>query len=274
MNYIELEIAIPNNNQGIIDIVTAFLSNINFESFYEKESKLYAYINEKDFDSSLTKEILENYNLKFEKKIVAQQNWNKEWEQNFQPIIIDNILTIKSSYHDININTTHCITIDPKMSFGTGHHATTYLMCKLIAENNFNGKKVLDFGCGTGVLAIYASILGAAEVVAVDIDEWAFNNSIENKTINKVENIKVIQGDIANVPNQIYDIIFANINLNVLKKDIPLLNKLMKPNSIILLSGFLENEYKQIEAIAKTCNFSLINLLVKDEWTALSFIKK
>jgi ribosomal protein L11 methyltransferase len=189
------------------------------------------------------------YQVKFETKIIAQQNWNEEWEKNFDPTVVENLLAIKAPFHHQVFNTTHTIIIEPKMSFGTGHHATTWMMCKLMADFDFAEASVLDYGCGTGILAIYAGMLGASDIIAVDIDEWAYENTIENAERNNVSGITAIRGDINSVPERKYDFVFANINLNVLKKDIPFLASCMNKASIIFFSGFLNNELPQIEKV-------------------------
>jgi ribosomal protein L11 methyltransferase len=217
--------------------------------------------------------LLDAYNLKFEIKIIEQQNWNAEWEKNFSPIVIDNILAIKAPFHSEKFDTQDTIIIEPKMSFGTGHHATTHMMCKLISEYDFSESVVLDMGCGTGILAIYASMLGAAAVTAIDIDEWSYENTIENAERNNITNIATIRGDVKVIPDLKYDFIFANINLNVLKNDMSVYVKYMHKDSILLLSGFFAAEIPQIESVCKNNGLLFVKFIEMDSWTACVFNK-
>jgi len=268
MNYIELSVNIPEEKSALSDIIIAFLAEQGFESFSEEKNLLLAYITEDVYDEESARMLLKDYDLSFNTKIIPQQNWNEEWEKNFDPTIIDNLLTIKAPFHHEDFHTIHTIIIEPKMSFGTGHHATTHMMCKLIAEYEYAEAKVLDYGCGTGILAIYASILGASDVIAVDIDEWAYENTIENAEKNQVFNITAIKGDIKSVPESKYDFIFANINLNILKKDIPVLSNYMNKGAVLFLSGFLINELPQIEKVGLDNGLLFVKNIERDNWTA------
>lgn len=268
MDYIEIKFDLNYQDRNLNDILVAILSDIGFEGFFEENGFLMAYIPEPNFDLNSLSEVIEPYSLEFEKNIIKQKNWNEEWEKNFDPIVIDDILAILAPFHSQTFNTKYKIFIEPKMSFGTGHHATTYMLCKMMPSYDFNNKKVLDFGCGTGILAIYASHLGASEIVAIDVDEWAYENTLENVQRNFINNISVYHGDINKVPSNKYDIILANINLNVLKKDIPVLSLLMKKNSLIFLSGFLSNELNQIVEVCKNCGLDFVNGMEKDLWYA------
>ncbi len=274
MNYIELKISIPENKEYIKEVVTAFLAEYGYESFTEKENNLFAYITLEDFDKNKSSELMESYSLEYSFREIQQQNWNKEWETHYQPIVIENILSIKAPFHNQDFNTKHTIIIEPKMSFGTGHHATTYMMCQLMEKYDFAGKNVLDMGCGTGVLAIYSSILGAKNIVAIDIDQWAYENTVENVNRNNIHNIIAIKGNVDNIPQEKYDIILANINLNILKNDIPQYQKHLNKNGIILFSGFF---YTELDQIVQTCsdnNLKFIENITKEDWTACLFRKE
>lgn len=273
MNYIEIVISVPEEKSALSEVVVAFLAEQGFESFCEEKDKLLAYISEDNYNEEMTKMLMSAYGMDFSKNLIQQKNWNEEWEKNFEPICIDNILTIKAPFHKQQFDTTHTIIIEPKMSFGTGHHATTYMMCKLMSEFDMSESQVLDYGSGTGILSIYAANLGAYNIVAIDVDEWAYENSKENTIKNKVSNITVLRGDIKNVPELKYDFIFANINLNVLLKDIPVLAQHMNKGSILFLSGFLINE---VTIIAKSCKehgLILVRKIEKDNWSACVFNK-
>lgn len=273
MNYIEVVINIPEEKAALSEIVVAFLAEQGYESFSEEREKLLAYVSEDVFDADNTDMLMKAYNLTYTVNIIAQQNWNEEWEKNFDPTVIDDILTIKAPFHSQEFNTVHTIIIEPKMSFGTGHHATTHMMCKLMSEYDFSESRVLDYGCGTGILAIYASILGASDIIAVDIDEWSYENTVENAHKNGIANITAIRGDIKSVPELKYDFIFANINLNVLKKDIPVLSGYMNKGSVLFLSGFLINELPQIEKVCSDNGLLFVKNMEKDNWAGCIFNK-
>jgi len=274
MNYLEIVIDIPEEKSALSEVLVAFLAEQGYESFCEENNRLLAYISENDYNEKNTKMLMNAYGFSFSKKIIYQKNWNEEWERNFDPITIDDHLTIKARFHKQEFDTVHTIIIEPKMSFGTGHHATTFMMCKLMSTYDMAESQVLDFGCGTGVLAIYASLLGASNVTAIDIDEWAYENSIENTKTNKISNVSVLRGDINNVPDVKYDFVLANINLNVLVHDIPFLAKNMNCDSLMFLSGFLVNELKIIEKCCSESGLILVKTMEKDNWSACVFNKK
>lgn len=273
MNYIEVSVKIPDNRKELSEILVAFLAEQGFESFSEENSILYSYIVEEDFNQQELKSLMSEYDIDYSLKIIPQQNWNEEWEKNFEPIIIEKELAIKAPFHSENFDTGYIIEIEPKMSFGTGHHATTYMMCKLISDFDFTGKKVLDMGCGTGILGIYASMKGAKDITAIDIDEWAYENSVENAERNNIKNFETIKGDVNSIPDKKYDFIFANINLNILKKDIPTYSRYMNTGSHLFLSGFFNSELPQITEICKANNLEYIKSIEKESWNASIFRK-
>lgn len=273
MNYLEVKVIIPEEKEALSEILIAFMAEQGFESFSEERGFLLAYITEDLYQPEETGMLMTAYGVNFETKIIPQQNWNEEWEKNFDPTVVENLLSIKAPFHNQDFNTAHTIIIEPKMSFGTGHHATTWMMCRLMADFDFAEASVLDYGCGTGILAIYAAMLGASDIIAVDIDEWAYENTIENAERNNVSGIFAIRGDINSVPERKYDFIFANINLNVLKKDIPFLASCMNKGSVIFFSGFLNNELPQIEKACADNGLFFVKDLQKDNWTACIFKK-
>ncbi len=273
MNYLELSIEIPRSNPSLSDILVAFLAEQNFDSFSEENGKLLAYVAEDKYVKTDVDEILAQFGVASSVKVIPQENWNKQWEENFSPIVVDENLAIKAPFHSETFNTKHTIVIEPKMSFGTGHHATTSMMCRLIAELDLKGKTGLDMGCGTGILAIYASILGASKIYAIDIDEWAYENTEENAVRNGVGNIIASQGDVGDIPEVDYDFVFANINLNILKKQIPTYARLMKKNAVLLLSGFFLTEIDQIKQVCADCGLTFAKCISEEEWTACVFEK-
>lgn len=267
--FIRVEIAI--NSQEESDIYMANLSGLDFYAFEQTEKFLIAYIKKGDFHENKWKEILENdivYNL----ITIDDKNWNEEWERSFQPVYINDFAGIRASFHEPLQNIKHEIIITPKMSFGTGHHATTHLMIAQMEQMNFKDKRVLDFGTGTGVLAILAEKLSAAEVIAIDNDEWSINNAIENVEINNCRKINVQNKSTLNDLNA-QNIILANINLNVLTANAQKISSIAISASLLLLSGFfVENE----AALLNT--FSAFGFIKKSErhlggWSSLLLYK-
>lgn len=271
MNYIEVSIDTACLPEILPEILIANLSEIGFESFVEESGQLKAYISEKDFSKSETDNLLSPYFVGYEIKPIQAKNWNKAWEESFQPVLISEKLSIRAPFHAKNPLATIEIIIEPKMSFGTGHHETTSMMCELILKKQFNGKSILDMGCGTGILAILAAKLKAADITAIDNDEWAYNNTIENIELNNAQQIVAIQGDAASIPGKKFDAIFANINLNILTNDIPTYARYLKKNGALFLSGFYEDDMEQILKVCTAGKLGLKDKLVKQQWVACVF---
>ncbi len=276
MNYIELRCKINPYSSEVAEILMAELSNFPFESFVENETELLAYIKEEDWSEDILSSLYiaknKEFSIEFSHKSIEQQNWNKTWEENyFQPILIDNKCVIKSSFHNDFPDVDYVINIDPKMAFGTGHHQTTSLIIEEILKLNFEDKSVLDMGCGTGVLAILSAMKSADYIRAVDFDIWSYNNTIENIKLNKTDKIEVLHGDVSVLDAKKYDVIFANINKNVLLADIPEYAKRMNKNGLLLLSGFYENDFDDINKIATNCQLQLVKKTSKDKWQMLEY---
>ncbi len=225
MNYISYKFILKSevlSNQIASEILIAELGDVGFESFTENENGITAYIQKKDWHDNIlndihllqSKEVSITYNL----EEIEQVNWNSEWEKNFEPIQVDNLVSIRAPFHK-DPHLKYDIVIEPKMSFGTGHHETTHLMMQHLIQLNLNGKTVLDMGCGTGILAIFAEMKGAIKLDAVDIDNWCYQNSIENVKRNNCKLIDVFEGDVNLLNNKNYDVIIANINRNILLQD-------------------------------------------------------
>lgn len=279
MDYIELICSISSENvQEINDILIAQLNEIGYESYDESEDGLHAYILEKFFDLEKVKELqvnqIPNVSIKYSYSTIKTQNWNQVWEKNFEPIIVEDQCLIRAPFHTNTPKTAYEIIIEPKMSFGTGHHETTYLMLKTMLEMDFNDKNVLDMGCGTGVLAIMACLKGAKEITAIDIDEWAYNNTLENIEKNNCSHIKVIQGDAGLLQNQQFDVIIANINRNILMDDIKHYTKVLKQDGTLLLSGLYQRDLDMIKKEALENNIEYISHYEKHDWVAAKFYKK
>ena len=279
MDYIELICKISADNiQEIAGILTAELNEIGYESYDETDHGLNAYILEKFFDIKKVKQLQINtipgVSIDYTYEVIKTQNWNEVWEKNFEPILIEDQCLIRAPFHKDIPKTKFEIVIEPKMSFGTGHHETTYLMLKTMLDLDLDGKIVLDMGCGTGVLAILASLKGAVDITAIDIDEWAYNNTLENIERNNCPNIKVFQGDASLLTNQKFDIIIANINRNILMDDIKHYSKVLKQNGTLLLSGLYDEDLAMIKEEAAEHDIEYVNHLVMHNWVAAEFYKK
>ena len=259
------------------DILIAELGYVGFESFVENETGVTAFIQEPDWNEAILSpvELLHSseYDISFKKEIIAQVNWNAEWEKNFNPIIVDGMCTVRAPFHEVP-GTTYDIIIEPKMSFGTGHHETTHMMIQHLLRLSLDGKDVLDMGCGTGVLAILASLKGAASLDAIDIDEWCYLNTKENIERNKCTNINVFQGDASVLGERSYDLIIANINRNILLNDIPTYISILNKGGVLLLSGFYEVDLDLISQCCITHGLEFTLKLNRNNWIAVHYDKK
>ncbi len=268
-NFFKIEIKISSSEEG--DILVAGLSEIEFYAFEQQEDTLLAYIKEENFNEERLNEILyENQN--YNKTIIEDENWNEQWESGFEPVVISNFAAIRAHFHQQVKNVKHDIIITPKMSFGTGHHATTFLMVSMMERLNFVNKSVIDFGTGTGVLAILSEKLGAKEITAIDNDEWSINNAIENINANHCKKILVEKrGDLTGIHT--IDIMLANINLNVLTSASSTIAGVVKPGGFILTSGYLINDENAMENIFHENNFIKKSVIQKEGWLSMLFEK-
>lgn len=275
MNYIEYQFDIqPKEPFG--EILTAFLADLEFESFVETDNGISAYVRTDLDDESGVQQIiddLKDVTIRYTKKEIIQQNWNEEWESNFHPILVADQCYIRAEFHESKPEIPYEVIIQPKMAFGTGHHETTHLMVEYILETEFEGKDVLDMGCGTSILGILAKMKGANYVEAIDFDQWAVDNSIENAERNKVElNIKL--GDSSSLDEKAFDIILANINKNVLMRDIPnYVKNLNFAEGELILSGLMTEDFDDIKSLCESLGLKFINKKQRNEWIALKFIK-
>jgi ribosomal protein L11 methyltransferase len=258
------------------EILIAELGFSGFESFVETPEGVIAYIQEVDhFDAILDDiQILNSkkFNISFEFEPIAQTNWNAEWEKNFNPIIVEDRCAIRAPFHEA-FNVEYDIVIEPKMSFGTGHHETTYMMIQHILATDFTNKSVLDMGCGTGLLAILAEKKGATAIEAIDIDNWCYLNSLENVTRNGCKHITVLEGDASLLSGKQYDIIIANINRNILLTDLSTYVTCLNEKGSLFLSGFYDSDCELIETTCNQLNLKLENTLMRNHWVALKFVK-
>ncbi len=253
------------------EILMAELIEIGFDSFTEENDGILAYIQKDIFSEEQLEKVgilhREDIQISFTYQEMPNINWNEEWEKNFSPINVEDKVLIRAEFHDPD-PTMHEIVIQPKMSFGTGHHPTTHLMIQQMLEMDFEGKKVLDMGCGTSVLAIFAKQKGAAEVTAIDIDEWSVENSIENAQRNGVE-LKISKGTAENLGNEMFDIILANINRNILISDIPAYVSVLNNGGKLLLSGLCFFDVNDILEVCTSQGLILENKQQREEWISL-----
>ncbi|MCL4152991.1 UNVERIFIED_CONTAM: hypothetical protein GTU68_028847, partial [Idotea baltica] len=202
---------------------------------------------------------------------IEQVNWNSEWEKNFTPIEVDELVSIRAPFHP-NPNLKYDIVIEPKMSFGTGHHETTHMMVQHLLKMDLTNKKVLDMGCGTGILAILAEMKGATPLDAIDIDNWCYLNSIENVERNNCKHISVYEGDASLLINKKYDVIIANINRNILLNDIKIYADCLNAGGVLLLSGFYQEDIPIIDAEVSKFNMKLEEFIERNNWVALKYL--
>ena len=261
--------------QPTSDILIAELGEVGFESFVEDETGVLAYIQKEDWSIDILNaiNILNNPNFEINHtyKEIEQENWNATWEQNFQPIIVDDMCMIRAPFHEKS-NATYDIVIEPKMSFGTGHHETTHMMIQHLLDLNLENSSVLDMGSGTGVLAILSALRGATTVDAIDVDNWCYLNAKENVERNNVDFINVYEGDASLLKDQKYDLIIANINRNILLVDIPKYLGCLKQDGVLLLSGFYTEDLSLITQKCLDVGLRFEKNLEKNNWVAAKYV--
>lgn len=256
------------------DILTAEMGYLEFDSFVETELGFEAYITEDKFSHPALQTLFNDYRKQtriwYELKTIPKVNWNEEWEKNYDPILVDDKIYVRATFHDAKPEYPYEIVVNPKMSFGTGHHETTHQLLALQLEVDHKDKKVLDVGSGTGILSIMAAKLGASSVGATDIDEWCIENSIKNFELNSVTPAFVEKGVIRalNLKDQ-YDIVLANINTNVLLDEIPVYETLVVENGYLLLSGFYETDLPQILDLTTRHNLKEVKHTTRKNWVGL-----
>lgn len=255
----------------ITDIIIAELQH-KAEGFEETENGLKVTFLKENYTAEEVAELASTYQLQYETEEIAAQNWNALWESNFSPVIVDDFVGIRASFHEPMQHVQHEIVITPKMSFGTGHHATTHLMMQQMRKISFPGKSVFDFGTGTGVLAILAHRLGAASLYANDIDEWSILNARENFDRNNATGIRLVQSDSA-MMGESFDIILANINRNVLLDNMKDLSSQLNTDGQLILSGILEEDFTIIRETAEKNQLKLSEKNARHNWLCLSFHK-
>ena len=258
------------------EILIAELGEKAFESFIETETGISAYVQKDLWSENILEDIqiLDNseFNISYTFEEIEQVNWNEEWEKNFEAIEVDGKCHVRAPFHE-KTNAEYDIVIEPKMSFGTGHHETTHMMIQHILETDFTNKKTLDMGCGTAILAILAEMKGAQPIDAIDIDNWCYLNSIENAERNNCKHISVYEGDASLLSGKKYDIIIANINRNILLNDMQQYVDCLNTNGILFLSGFYTEDIPVISESCTSKGLTYVKQFERNNWVALKFVK-
>ena len=273
--YTTVQVTCPPN---LVDLLIAELAERDYDGFLETDRGFETYRTAEAFDEAQLQKVLDRYRplgeLGYTTQTVAEQNWNEEWEKNFEPITVEDQCLVRASFHAADPAYPYQIVINPKMSFGTGHHATTYLMLREQLRIDHHGKRVMDAGCGTGILSIMAQQRGAAAVLAFDTDSWAVENSRENFELNQASAIQLFQGTVADVtPSELFDIILANINRNVLLDEMAHYVRHLAPNGALLLSGFYEEDLPLLRKATTAQGLTEARTDSRDRWTVLLVVK-
>lgn len=277
MIYTKVSFSLNPDNEINREILVAVLGMSEFESFNETDEAVEAFWPGESFAPELISESIAElgFTTELTHEIIPDQNWNEVWEKNyFKPLLIAEKCLVRAPFHTEYPEAEYEIVIEPNMAFGTGNHETTSLMAEEILKQDMQGKTVLDMGCGTGILAILASMRGAEKLTAIDIDSWAFEGTVENARVNNIRNIEAHLGDASLLTNQQYDVIFANIQKNIVTRDMPAYCQVLKPGGIILFSGFYNNDVADVNKVAESLGLQQIGLKEKNNWVVNTYIKK
>lgn len=251
------------------ELLIALLAAEGFEGFEEGEETLQAFIPSEDFNQEIVSNICKESDVSYSISVINEQNWNAVWESEFEPVLIDDFAAVRASFHEPIPQVKYEIVITPKMSFGTGHHATTYMMITQMARLNFTGKKVFDFGTGTAVLAVLAEKMGATDIVGIDNDQWSIVNAEENIAANNCKHIKILQKDEADMGTA-FDIILANINKHILLANMPVLAKQLISGGTLILSGLLEEDEEDITQSIEQQGLTKIETVKRSRWICIA----
>jgi len=269
-----IQVSIDVADEAIKDMMIAELADLGFDGFEETETGLLSYIALAGFDGELTsglEELVNRYGLTYTSNAIDKQNWNALWESNFEPVLVDDFVGVRANFHDsFNGGVEHDIIITPKMSFGTGHHGTTYSVMQLMRGIDFANKSVFDFGTGTGLLAILAHKLGAVDILAVDNDDWCIENASENIVVNNTQSIEIHKVDNAKL-NKKFNIIIANINKNIILDNLAFLAEATVPGGVVLLSGLLVEDEPEIESACAALGWKHQETRTRNNWIALHY---
>ena len=273
MNYIEYDFTVSPTEMGA-EILMAELAEVGFDSFEDTPTGIKAYIPKDSWNEHILQDIylLSNpeFTISYQITEIEQVNWNEEWEKNFSPIIVEDLCTVRANFHPVP-NTRYDIVITPKMSFGTGHHETTYMMLQQLLPLSLEGAKVLDMGCGTGILAIMAALRGAHDITAIDIDPWCVENATENVQQNNCSFITIKEGDVSLIAGEQYNLILANINRNILLSDIPAYTQALLPQGLLLVSGFYEEDLPAIKEKCQKVGLTYLSHIERNRWVSAKF---
>lgn len=275
MDYLEFDFKVT-PKQPWTDILVTELAEVGFESFVEQPEGTQAYIQANVFNEETLKQIsvlsMPEVTVAYTQKIIPSQNWNETWESAFEPIEINEKCWIRAPFHSVD-NRPYDVLISPQMAFGTGHHETTFLISQTLFNIPLKNKTVLDMGCGTGVLALLAEKLGALNVLAIDIDEYAYENTVLNLSLNESKNITVKKGDASAIGNQQFEIIIANINKNILMNDLQTYAQAMLPKAQLFLSGFFKTDVEELTYCAQKVGLQFVNSVQKNDWAMIQLQK-
>lgn len=273
MNYIEYDFTVSPLEMGS-EILIAELAEVGFDSFEDTPTGIKAYIPKDSWNEHILQDIylLSNpeFTISYQITEIEQVNWNEEWEKNFSPIVVEDLCTVRANFHSVP-NTRYDIVITPKMSFGTGHHETTYMMLQQLLPLSLEGAKVLDMGCGTGILAIMAALRGAHDITAIDIDPWCVENATENVQQNDCSFITIKEGDVSLIAGEQYNLILANINRNILLSDIPAYTQALLPQGLLLVSGFYEEDLPAIKEKCQEVGLTYLRHIERNRWVSAKF---
>ena len=273
MNYIEYNFTVSPTEMGA-EILMAELAEVGFDSFEDTPTGIKAYIPKDSWNEHILQDIylLSNpeFTISYQITEIEQVNWNEEWEKNFSPIVVENLCTVRANFHPVP-NTRYDIVITPKMSFGTGHHETTYMMLQQLLPLSLEGAKVLDMGCGTGILAIMAALRGARDITAIDIDPWCVENATENVQQNDCSFITIKEGDVSLIAGEQYNLILANINRNILLSDIPAYTQALLPLGLLLVSGFYVEDLPAIKEKCQKIGLTYLSHIERNRWVSAKF---
>ncbi|MBK7211868.1 MAG: 50S ribosomal protein L11 methyltransferase [Bacteroidales bacterium] len=274
MDYFEFK-CIPTHGSQVNGVLIARLGELGFESFVENEEDILAYIPFNGLTDSLRMALkgpeISELITASELNLIKDQNWNAVWESAYEPVRMGNQCLVRAPFHSSDSQVEYEIVIEPKMSFGTAHHETTRLMLKYVLETELHGKSLLDMGSGTAVLAILASMKGAAPVLAIDNDEWAYRNALENVEGNKAGAVEVMLGDASSLKGRSFDIILANINRNILLNDIPAYRLALNSGGFLFISGFYDTDLDMLKEKAKENKLQFLSSQTDNKWTAACF---
>ena len=273
MNYIEYDFTVFPTEMGA-EILMAELAEVGFDSFEDTPTGIKAYIPKDSWNEHILQDIylLSNpeFTISYQITEIEQVNWNEEWEKNFSPIVVEDLCTVRANFHPVP-NTRYDIVITPKMSFGTGHHETTYMMLQQLLPLSLEGAKVLDMGCGTGILAIMAALRGARDITAIDIDPWCVENATENVQQNDCSFITIKEGDVSLIAGEQYNLILANINRNILLSDIPAYTQALLPQGLLLVSGFYVEDLPAIKEKCQEVGLTYLSHIERNRWVSAKF---